>query len=669
MTQQLSNRSDFVFKDCLRLMFVVFSLYLMGDVFNRWDGFSYYASFSEFLPSVALAFILWSIVSVFFAVPVWAVFQLLTWVGNRAGLKIKIDHLLLNAALSVIIGVLFWKGKKLIWPDIQTTFAIKLSVLLFTVLLSIYLAWLFRNRAVRWFEVVGERITPLVWIFGSILFLSIPLVAYHALSKNVDRIIPQEMAGQGERPNIILVTFDALAAREMSLYGYHRETTPFIDKWAKNATVFTMAKAASNFTTPAVASLMTGKRVWTHQTYHIAGSKPVRNNVESLPAMLKRHGYFNMAFVVNPFASVNVLGIANSFDIAPLTSELGASDTLFGWKFGVIDRILYKTFGDKIRLHNWILKNEFIFSKFLNLVSRNISKTPVPPEKAFDRFIKMIEGDLPQPFFAWIHVFPPHDPYLPPEPFKGMYNPSDELSNYKEQEKLIEESYKYLFQYQPYPREMQPSIDIMRDRYDESIMYIDRTFKDFMAEFDSRNTNNTVIILSSDHGESFDHGYFTHGGPFLYEQVTHVPLIIKEPGQKKGLIANDLVEQIDISATILDLAGISLPPWMEGRSLVPALRGGKLPAQPAFSMTFEGNRSRGHQISKGSIAVWDGNYKLIHYLEKNESLLFNLNKDPEELDNLIDSKPEAGKYLLGLILDNLDNANKRIRNRKQGAEQ
>jgi hypothetical protein len=160
---------------------------------------------------------------------------------------------------------------------------------------------------------------------------------------------------------------------------------------------------------------MTGKRVWTHQTYHIEGSKPIRSNVESLPSLLKDYDYFNIALVVNPFASVRILGMSDSFDIAPLATEFGSSASLLGWKFGTVDRMLYKAFGDRIRLHNWIIKNDFIFSKVLNLVSRNISQTPVPPEKAFNRFMKIMDGDLPRPFFAWIHVFPPHDPYLPPE--------------------------------------------------------------------------------------------------------------------------------------------------------------------------------------------------------------------------------------------------------------
>jgi len=629
----------------------------MGDAFSRWDGFSYYASFSEFLPSVALALILWSIVSVFTAIFVWVIFKLFERVCNSIGIEIEIEHLLLSASFFILFSVLVWKGKKLIWPEVQTTSQIKLSVLLFIIIISMALTWLYRGKAHYWSRVIHERIIPLVWLFGVCVMLAVPLVAYYSWFKSEDKAasksIAQNISADTHRPNIMLITFDALTARHMSKYGYERETTPFIDRWSEDATIFKKVEASSNFTTPAAASLMTGKRVWTHQTYHIEGSKPLRSNVESLPAVLKDNGYFNIALIVNPFASVRVLGMSNSFDITPLTSEFGNPASLFGWKFGIADVMLYRIFGDKIRFHNWVLRNDFIFSKFLNMVSRNITQTEVPPAKAFNTFLEIMDRNQPKPFFAWIHVFPPHDPYLPPKPDVRDLNPSSELRSYKKQERLVEESYKYLFQYERYPESMQTAVNLMRDYYDEFITYIDMQFEEFIEILNKREMGNTIIILTADHGESFQHGYFTHGGPFLYEQVTHVPLIIREPDQKEGKTVDLLVEQIDIPATVLGLADIPVPSWMEGRSLIPPMRGETLASRPAYSMNFEQNRSRGHQITTGSIAVWDSDYKLIHYLGQNKSLLFNLKEDPDELNDLIAKEPATAQRLLTLIYNNL----------------
>jgi arylsulfatase A-like enzyme len=650
------------------LVFVLFSLYLMGDAFSRWDGFSYYASFAEFLPGVSLAFVLWSLVAVFLTIAVFMALKLFEWISSRTKSIIRVEHLLFLTGFFILFGAVAWKGKRLMWPDVETTMNVKMAVFICVTLSAVFFTVITRNRAVQWFNLVLERLTPLVWIFGLFFCLSVLLVAYLSCFKDVGR----ELAVKNEqtypfdqgRPNIILVTFDALAAREMSLYGYHIETTPFISMWAENATVFSQAQAASNFTASTTASLMTGKRVWTHQTYHIEGSKPLKSETESLPFLLKDYGYFNVALVVNPFASVRILGMDQSFDITPRASEFSTSASLFGWKFGIIDVMLYRAFGDKIRLHNWIIRNDFILSKFLNLISRNISQTTVPPEKAFNHFMRIVDNDIPKPFFAWIHLFPPHDPYLPPEPFVGRFDSSTEMRTYKLQEKSIEYSYKYLFQYQPLPDQIMPVVKLLRKYYDEFIAYIDHQFEDFIAEINKREINNTIIIFTADHGESFDHGYFTHGGPFLYEQVTHIPLIIKEPGQNKGYISNTLVEQIDIPATVLDFAGIPVPSWIEGRSLVPLMRGETLSGQPAFSMNFEENRSRGNKITKGSIAVWKDDYKLIHYLDKNTSVLFNLKSDPNELNDLFEKEQEKGNSLLQLILSNLRLANEKISSEK-----
>jgi arylsulfatase A-like enzyme len=625
----------------------------MVDAFYRWDGFSYYASFPEFLPGVALASILWSIVAVITALAIWLLLNVYDLLRKKAGIKFNSELMLFLAGIFLLSGILAWKGKKIIWPDVRTSIEIKIAVLVAVAIVSVFLSILFRNRAGKYLGIIQENITPLVWLFGIFVLLSIPLVGYHTVSSGQDKMI-------NGLPNIILVTFDALTARNMSVYGYKKNTTPFITEWAREAVLFSYAESESNFTTPSTASLMTGKRVWTHQTYQIEGT-PVKSHDESLPALLKKNGYYNMAFIVNPHTSVEILGMADSFDIAPISVDFSKPATLVGLHFGYLEAFLSRSFGNKIRLHKWVLKNDFILGKLLRLLSNDFYSTTVPPEKAFNRFLKEVGADIHSPFFAWIHVLPPHDPYLPSESFKRYFNPSDNLRSFKAQQKIKDESYKYLFDYLKLPEEMQSDVDLLKDYYDEFIRYCDKQFEDFIVQLRKREEiKNTIVILTSDHGESFEHGYFTHGGPFLYEQVTHIPLIFKEPGQSDGKVIEQIVEQIDIPATILDLVGIEVPSWMEGRSLVPLMRGERLPNRPAFSMNLEGNPSRGHQISKGSIALWEGDYKLIHYLEREESLLFNLKRDPDELSNLFGAEPDKGKHLLGLIQNKLKMVNEEI---------
>ena len=652
-----------------RLIFVVFSLYLLGDVFYRWDGFRYHSTFSEFLPSVALVSILWSVVAVCTAILIWILLKLIEWMFKRFGYEVRAEHFIVFAIVLIISGILVWKVKRLLWPLGYTSQDVKIIVFICVFLLSLFLSWLLRYRVVGWVAIILERITPLAWLFGAIVFISIPIVTYHIALKDTNKKISQKIVTESvsgkERPNIILVMFDTLTARDMSVYGYHRQTTPFISNWAKEATIFTNLQAASNWTTPSTASLMTGKRVWTHQASHLNGALPLKSNIESLPLLLKQNGYFNIAIVVNPVASVETLGIAGSFDMAPQSIEFSTPHSLLGGgteAVGMIDKILYKYFANKFRLHDWIVNESFILGKLLSKVSRDISSTTVPPEKAFSRLLEILDNNPPEPYFAWIHVLPPHAPYLPPEPYMGMFDSSQKMRTYKKQWEILDKRSSFL-QYEHFPADIQPSIDILRARYDEFIRHCDNQFEEFIKQLTKRdNMKDTIIMLSSDHGESFEHAYLAHGGPYLYEQVTHVPLIIKEPMQDEGISVNDLVEQVDISSTILELAAIQIPSWMEGRSLVPLMRGQQLQSKPAFSMNLESNPRHDQQITKGVISVWEGDYKLIYDLNKETSRLFNLKEDPDELKDLYNKEPHISQTLLKLIYDNLDRANKRMIN-------
>ncbi len=649
-----------------RLVFVIFSLYLLGDAFYRWDGFRYYASFLEFIPAVALVLILWSMLAAVAAFLIW-----LAYIAVKLSLKpvkagIVPEHFLLFICISILTGMILWVVKALTLKYLFILIEWKLYIILPAAGAAILVSWLLRNRAVQWLDIIQQRITPLLWLFGFLAVAALPVVTYHTWIKPQSETLFRGKAAETEagvnRPNIILVTFDSMTARDMSVYGYGRPTTPFLSKWtAESAYLFTDVKAESYITTPTTASLMTGKRLWTHQTYQIAGSsRPVKSNTESLPLELKKRGYYNMAFIVNPFASVRKLGVSGAFDIAPVETGFSKQATLFG----KVDDLLYSVFGDRIRLYDWIVQRDFIFFKILKNLTQNFSKTTAPPEKAFNKFLSVLDQNPPEPFFAWIHLYPPHDPYLPPEPYMGIFDSSPALRTYKGQEEAVDRAMRYADPdpaRHSFPPEARKEVDILRARYDEFIRYCDKQFEDFVAELAARGKlKNTAIILSSDHGESFEHGLIKHGNDNLYEQITHIPLIVREPDQARGGTIDTLAEQIDIPATILELAGIPVPSWMEGRSLVPLMRGGTLPPRPAFSMALEGQPSRGHRIVKGRFAVWEGDYKLIHYLQKNISLLFNLKEDPGELNNIFDREPEVGKRLLKLLMKNLREANERI---------
>lgn len=640
------------FRKVFRIVFVLLFLYLLKDIFFRWDGFKFYGSFSEFLPGVALISILWTLSAFIAAFAVWLPFKAIEGVASRLNRKVTTDHLLAVILLFLLLALI----KQYVLPDTFVTLKLMAAVMLGILAAAIFITWLLGNNVERVLNFIQERITPLIWLFAAWSVVSVPIVIYHTWIKGQEKPleiqVAQDISINKKRPNIILVTFDALAARDMSVYGYERPTTPFIKEWAGSASLFTRAEAESNYTTPTTASLMTGKRIWTHRTYHLEGSKPVNSGTENLALLLKKNGYYNMAFIVNPVASTETLGLSQSFDI----NFRGK-----GSFHGIIDSTLHDLFGDKIKLYDWLIKQDFIFYKLLRNFSKDFSETRTPPDRAFNKFLETLDNVPEQPFFVWIHLFPPHLPYLPPAPYMGMFDGSSKLRSFKTQMKARVTAYKDVKK-GAFSKELQPMVDKLRARYDEYIRYCDKQFEDFIAQLGKRHRlENTVVILSADHGESFEHATLEHIGERLYESVTNIPLVIKEPGQSSGIIISEAVEQIDIPVTILSLAGIQKPEWMEGRSLAPLMKGENTPAVPVFSMYFERNPSRGNQkLTKGTIAVWDGEYKLIHYLQRKESLLFNLRNDPAEMKNIFNEEPETGRRLLALIEENLRKANDKI---------
>jgi arylsulfatase A-like enzyme len=629
----------------------------MGDAFFRWDGFSYYGTFADFLPGAALAAVLWCMLAAWSALLASLTGKAVQWIGRPAGWKITEQQYLLFMVFFIVSGMASWYVKKHIL-HLGITIPITLTEFASALTIAVIAAWLLRFRAAQWVDLIQNRITPLVWLYGVLVILSIPLVTYHTWGKDtatVQTAAPSgHYEGSGNRPNIVLVTFDALSVRNMSAYGYNRKTTPFIDTWAEKASVFTNVKAAGTFTALTTASLMTGKRAWTHNTFQLHSFNTIKSDIESIPVLLKQAGYYTLAYTPSRYSHEIVKSIGtNGFDFAPPFHEFMSSNSLHGH----IDALLARYFDGKIQLYNWVIQGDFILAELLILTNRyrNVSVTDRPPEKIFNSFLSHIRDNPHQPFFAWVHLKPPHYPYLPPAPYIGMFNPSPELRGSLDQ-------YNALMVINQYRKglasleEVQPYVNLLRDRYDEHIRYCDKTFEDFIGQLDSlRVSGNTIVMLSTDHGEIFTADEMGHGGP-PREAVSHIPLIVREPGQSTPAVIDDLVEQIDIPSTILELAGVAAPSWTEGRSLVPLLRGETLPERPAYSVNFQDNPS-GEPISQGTVAVYEGDFKLIYDLDNKASRLFRIKSDPDERVNLIDKEHVVGQHLLGLITDKINKAN------------
>jgi arylsulfatase len=622
-------------------------------------------SLQDFIPSLAIAYVIWSILGIFVAILLWIPLNLLKWFCNLFRLNVGIDHILSFAGIFIILGLLSWICKQLLLSNIETSFQLKILVLTSVSIISIYLTWLFQTKTEKWIESINNRLTPLVLIFGLLMIFSLSLVTYVIFFKDSNEKIQAVARDEASstkpaanKPNIILVTFDGLSPRHMSVYGYKRPTTPFIEKWAQQASIFTKTISDSSYTGATTASLMTGKRTWTHRRFsHEKNDNPIKADIENLARLLKEHDYYNLAFTQNEIAHVESLGISNSFDVYPDSKNFKKAATIVSF----IEIFLYELFGNNFLIYNWFGQDTFILNIYLRKIPQNVYVTEYPPEMIFNSALETIDDSAHEPFFAWIHLFPPHIPFLPPKPFVGVFNSSMDMREANIQFFLRTVEYrKYFDNNLPFPDKYKRKLKLLEDYYDEFILYCDREFVIFINELEKRNKlQNTIIILSSDHGETFEPAFPFHAHVNLNEEVTHIPLIIKEPDQMERKVIDNITEQIDIPSTILELADIQVPQWMEGRSLVPLMRGKGLQPRPAFSMALQKTRKRG-QIIKGLIAVWEGDYKLLYYLEDGKTLLFNLKKDPGELNNLFNKEPVIGHQLVSLIKNNLKEANKRI---------
>jgi arylsulfatase A-like enzyme len=190
----------------------------------------------------------------------------------------------------------------------------------------------------------------------------------------------------------------------------------------------------------------------------------------------------------------------------------------------------------------------------------------------------------------------------------------------------------------------------MRLRYDEFIHYCDDEFGQIIESLRrSGMLDTTMIILSADHGESFEDGFYGHRGPLLLNQLIRVPCIIYVPGMAGRRVAAN-AESIDIAPTILDALALPKPDWMQGESLLPYMRGQKdRTDKPKYAMQLEGNSRFAKAFTRGTAAVMLDSLKLIYRADNDTAQLFDLAKDPREETDIAAALPEEARRLKALI--------------------
>jgi arylsulfatase A-like enzyme len=485
------------------------------------------------------------------------------------------------------------------------------------------------------------RLAPIAWIHLMAAALTVIVLWMHGVRFFRDYERPSNAIANSRSPDVYLISLDALRAEDTSVYGYQRPTTPNLEKFAQKSFTFDYYFANANFTTPGTSSIETGKLPWSHRVYQLGGFLRGQNRRETLPALLKGDGYYTAMISSNPWAAPFHHKTLQNYDAV----QFAAPRSITGFQYQASNLLGVNA---QFTLSVSLLRGVTALSAHIDHVLWH-DRYPSPVEDVFQGAKKLLErqGES-QPVFLWTHIFPPHDPYWPPPSYRNHFVPAG-IRNYDN----------FIVRDNERPHRG-ATLDELRAAYDEMIQYADRSVGDYLDWLDrTGRLDRSIVIITADHGELFDHGRLAHWGPDLYNGVIHIPLLIHLPGQKKGARIEQLAQQSDLLPTVLDLIAAPIPGWTDGASLKPLLNGNSMPDRYIFSMNLESN-SIFRPITKGTVAVMDSDFKFVRHLESGTEQLYRYKSDAAEEHNLIQSEPQAAARLRQVLLEKIREVNQRF---------
>jgi len=405
--------------------------------------------------------------------------------------------------------------------------------------------------------------------------------------------------------NLVICVIDAARVDHMGCYGYSRNTTPNIDRLAAHSLVFEQHFCQYPQTKPSTAALFTSLYPDTHLT---AAMRTMDRSTFTMAEGLRVAGFHNAFFSSNPWASPE-MGIGDDFDwIRPLRRTPGGRRG---------------TGGPASR------------GGMLRAPGRGISVSTRRPESILTSVEEWLAADPPSPFLAYVHFMPPHTPYEAPEDMKkafaGKPVPSFRRGKYP---------FRGIIQEGGASEHKSPSPELV-NLYDANLLWADWGVGELMDLLREAGVwDNTLFILTSDHGETFgEHGYRWHPA-CPYDEVIRIPLLIKFPGNAgpAGRVGA-LTQTIDLLPTIFDLYHVPYPAdGIQGRSLMPLLTG---EAEKVNDYIF--SRTSG---TPPAYVVRDFRSALLLYEGGKLRALYDLQADPGQTRNVIKQQPARAAELM-----------------------
>lgn len=411
-------------------------------------------------------------------------------------------------------------------------------------------------------------------------------------------------AAREAAPNVLLLVLDTVRAFSLSAYGYERATSPVLAQLAARGVRFDRAVATAPWTLPSHASLFTGR--YPHEM-SAGWSVPLDGTFPTLAERLTSLGYVTAGFAANLHYCSYEFGVDRGFgyyrDYDVSVPEMWRSNSL------------------SVALGLWLVQR---FGGY-NAPGR------LWADRMNERFLGWLDDervrDRARPFFAFVNYYDAHGPYAPPAPFDTMFSGKEPPTRDSGSRDFTASEVAGLV-----------------DAYDGSIAYLDRQLGELFAALERRGLlENTLIIVTSDHGEEFnEHGQMNHGNTVYFPSL-HVPLIVAGAGIPRGVIVAQPVTLRDVPATVLELVGAPAKAALPGQSLAQrwwratdSLGNTPQLASPIFGeVDHARNLPASIPVSQGALksVVVDGR----HYIRNADSSeeMYDVMQDPWERMNVL----------------------------------
>ncbi len=464
---------------------------------------------------------------------------------------------------------------------------------------------------------LGRRRAWLPWALGTGLLAAASLVpgAYIRATSSVPPPRAELPPAPPGAPDVVIVVLDTVRAKNVSTYGYARETTPTLSALAREGALFLDATSPSTWSLPSHASLFTGRYPSGHGAHgeHVV----LDDRFPTLAQVLAARGYETFCFTSNAWIS-DGLGLTRGFGFQdPTWREQAGAGRNFNFIWRLLDRVgliegdkggatVVANFAEWTRARPADARPAFVF---LNFIEAHFPYHQLPREYA-QRFTDRPASELEDVSMA-----------LMAQQFGGPGRPLAEVET--------------------------PA----RDLYDGGIVYVDALLKQVVEAIRARGTlDRTVLVVLADHGETLGEraGFFGHG-PSLYQDVVSVPLVVRYPPRiAAGVRVPVPVSTVSVFGTVVDLAGFEAPPTLQVPSLVPLTTGAVDGSGPVLAelslMTAMGAPERvlaDPQMHGGRRyrALRDGSWKLVES-SAGERFLYDLAEDPGESHDVAAERPQ-----------------------------